>query len=299
MRYLLTISFLSVCFCFISCSKDNDKSSSENSDQQVSAELNAATDSICWVAFAPTNFDPNSNLRPNDASISEDLRLLHRVGFTGFVTYGIGIVDDGIRLLNLAESIGFDAVILGVWDPSDTVEVNRAIAFGSHDIVLGFCIGNEGLGNRYGLSTLQDAIQRVKNETGKPTTTSEEIDDYRDEVILMLGDWVFPNVHPYWHSVIESNAAVEWTVDRYNELKQKTERVIIFKEVGLPTAGGSGLGETAQAKYYQLLSQTEVDFVYFEAFDQFWKSHEPVEPHWGIFRRDRTAKEAVELICTK
>src|SRR5205823_9481233 len=36
--------------------------------------------------------------------------------------------------------------------------------------------------------------------------------------------------------------------------------------------------------------QTDVRFVYFEAFDQPWKTHLPVEPHWGIFRSDRTPK---------
>lgn len=56
-----------------------------------------------------------------------------------------------------------------------------------------------------------------KNNTGKPTTTSEEIDDYNDNIILMLGDWVFSNVHPYWHGVPDANAAVEWTADRYND----------------------------------------------------------------------------------
>ena len=141
--------------------------------------------------------------------------------------------------------------------------------------------------------------KRVRDETGKPTTTSEEIDDYQDEVILMLGDWVFPNAHPFWHGVIEPNAAVEWTVEKYRELKQRTPRVIIFKEVGLPTAGDSGLSETAQAEYYLLLSESEVDFVYFEAFDQFWKRHEIVEPHWGIFRSDRTAKEVAKSLCPK
>jgi hypothetical protein len=33
-----------------------------------------------------------------------------------------------------------------------------------------------------------------------------------------------------------------------------------------------------------------VRFVYFEAFDQPWKTHLPIEPHWGLFRSDRSPK---------
>jgi hypothetical protein len=33
-----------------------------------------------------------------------------------------------------------------------------------------------------------------------------------------------------------------------------------------------------------------VKFVYFEAFDQPWKTHLPIEPHWGIFNSDRSPK---------
>lgn len=80
---------------------------------------------------------------------------------------------------------------------------------------------------------------------------------------------------------------------------RKTERKIFFKEVGLPTGGDSSLGERPQEKYYGVLSRMEVDFVYFEAFDQFWKSHEPVEPYWCILKKERTDKEVVHLICTK
>jgi hypothetical protein len=62
--------------------------------------------------------------------------------------------------------------------------------------------------------------------------------------------------------------------------------------VGLPTAGDPAgrLSEANQKKYYFKLAKTDVKFVYFEAFDQPWKTHLPIEPHWGIFHADRTPK---------
>ena len=60
----------------------------------------------------------------------------------------------------------------------------------------------------------------------------------------------------------------------------------------MPTAGDEEgkMSEVAQEKYYTELAKTDVKFVYFEAFDQPWKTHLPIEPHWGLFTADRTPK---------
>ena len=50
------------------------------------------------------------------------------------------------------------------------------------------------------------------------------------------------------------------------------------------------MSEAAQETYYTELARTDVKFVYFEAFDQPWKTHLPIEPHWGIFTADRKPK---------
>ena len=159
-------------------------------------------------------------------------------------------------------------------------------------IVLGYCIGNEGLNARYSLKALAASIEGLREATGKPVTTAEQIEHYENVELLRLGDWVFPTVHPYFHRKLEPNEAVRWTVGAYTRLKQKSDRFVLFKEVGLPTAGNSkeNLSETNQDKYYLDLAKTPVHFVYFEAFDQPWKKHLPIEPYWGVFRADRSAK---------
>jgi hypothetical protein len=101
-------------------------------------------------------------------------------------------------------------------------------------------------------------------------------------------------VHPYFHNQLDPELAVRWTQAAYDDFRRRTERFVLFKEVGLPTAGDPGavLSEATQAAYYRELAKVDVLFVYFEAFDQPWKTHLPVEPHWGLFRSDRTPKAA-------
>jgi hypothetical protein len=91
---------------------------------------------------------------------------------------------------------------------------------------------------------------------------------------------------------LEPESAIRWTQGAYEDLRKKSGRFVLFKEVGLPTQGDDKqqLSEAAQAQYYVGLARTPVRFVYFEAFDQPWKTHLPIEPYWGIFRADRQPK---------
>jgi hypothetical protein len=75
-------------------------------------------------------------------------------------------------------------------------------------------------------------------------------------------------------------------------LKNRTDRFVLLKEVGMPTAGANDekLSEEAQKQYFVELANTDVNFVYFEAFDQPWRTSLPIEAHWGIFNSDRTPK---------
>ncbi len=83
-----------------------------------------------------------------------------------------------------------------------------------------------------------------------------------------MGDWIYPNAHPYWAGVKEPLLAVQWTVEKFNLLQQLAPgRFIAFKEVGLPTTGDSACSEERQAQYYYRLCGTNLRFHLFEAFD--------------------------------
>jgi exo-beta-1,3-glucanase (GH17 family) len=246
---------------------------------------------IVWVAYSPPSADPGKGVEPTPTAISEDLAVLRKAGFTGLVTYGSsGLL--GRELPALAQSQGFQGLIPGIWNPSNQEEISAAEAAAKNPIVLGFCVGNEGLRHRYQLLELSAAVEGLRKKTGKPVTTTEIIEEYSDENLLRLGDWVFPNAHPFFHNQLDPERAVGWTKAAFDDLKRRADRPVIFKEVGLPTAGDpqGRLSEAAQEQYYVGLAKTDVKFVYFEGFDQPWKTHLPIEPHWGIFQADRTPK---------
>jgi exo-beta-1,3-glucanase (GH17 family) len=223
----------------------------------------------------------------------EDLLALKKANFTGLVTYSsFGVM--GQEFPTIAESLGFDGIIMGVWDPANARELRNAKNASSLPMVLGYTIGNEGFDrrrDRYTISELCSTITDLRLATGKPVTTSEEVDDYylRPQ-LLSVGDWLFPNAHPYWHFTKYPAAAVSWEQEQFHRFRSTTDRFILFREVGLPTDGAFGLSETNHDQYYRELAKTDVRFVYFEGFDQPSKTHATVEPHWGIFRSTRRPK---------
>jgi exo-beta-1,3-glucanase (GH17 family) len=270
---------------------------------------------LCWVAYSPTHFDPTTTpiQCPSEDDVREDLRVLRSAGFNGLVTYGSNYADPDrpdqiLDIPGLAQEAGFEGMIVGVWNPANEDELQAAEEAGHYPVVVGYSVGNEGLRVRYDLETLVSAIERLRQTTGKPVSTTEEVNDYHeDSPLWTLSDWIFPNVHPYFAGRRDPREAVEWTERIFESLDSVSDKPLIFKEVGLPSDGDQELSESRQARYYQLLRETSVTYVVFEAFDAPWKhlgspgpdgTYWPdPEPHWGIFASDRTPKEAAANIC--
>jgi hypothetical protein len=168
-------------------------------------------------------------------------------------------------------------------------------AINAAPFVDGYCIGNEGLSaGRYTRAELEEAMDELRGATGKPVTTTEPSGEYQGD-LMDFGDWIFPNVHPYWHGFTDPLAAVDWTIAEYENFTGRTDKVVFFKEVGLPSNGDANMNEENQNTYYKEMSKWNVDnesmaFAYFEAFDQPWKDWAGVEPYWGIFDQDRNEK---------
>jgi exo-beta-1,3-glucanase (GH17 family) len=267
----------------------------DNNPTPAPQSWQAKVSAIQWVAYSPTNADPNKGVEADVESIRQDLSVLRAAGFDGLVTYSAGGMN-GREIPRLAQEQGFVGLIIGVWEPSDQVEMADAKTAAQNPIVLGYCIGNEGLDKRYKMPDLVNAMEDIKKATNKPVATTEEIDDYVDEELLNIGDWIFPNVHPYFHNLLDPNLAVDWTKAAYEDMTRRAgNRFVLFKEVGLPTAGDKEglLSEETQTRYYQELAASRVKFVYFEAFDQPWKNSLPIEPHWGLFYSNRAPKQVI------
>ena len=253
-----------------------------------------------WVAYSPTNFDPTKTppTIPSEGSLVEDLRTLRRAGFDGLVTYGADLP----ALPHLAAQAGFRGILLGVWRPDSKAEMALAKQTAQHEqIVAGIICGNEGLmTHRYTRATLLRAMGELRQETGKPVSTTEIIETFMtDRELVSACDFIAPNAHPFFHEVRAPAAASEWTVKAYQNLASRIgNKPLIFKEVGLPTAGAQGLSEAGQAEYYSLLRRSAIHWVYFEGYDMSWKKQPAVEPHWGLFRTDRSPKmSAQDLIA--
>ena len=249
---------------------------------------------IRWICYAPTNFNPDAGILPPDSSMEADLVLLKKAGFTGLVSYGCdGVL--GKTLPALAQKHNFEGLILGIWSPENPEELQNARAAANLSVVTAFCVGNEGLNVRYDFETLKAVMDTLRRNTGKPVVSSEQVEDYADQDLLNLGDWVFPNVHPYWHKINTPTDAAAWTAKKAQDLAARSGRMVLLKEVGFPSAGDDarGMSEQTQADYYRLLENSGTPFCYFEAFDGPWKTWEPVEPYWGLFRADRSPKLVV------
>jgi exo-beta-1,3-glucanase (GH17 family) len=270
-----------------------------NQSRMTSSALRKKLFGIRWITYAPTNFDPTTSppVLPSDDSVRKDLAVLRRAGFDGLVTYGMDITS----LPHLAKETGFRGLLLGVWNPNSSEELERAKQSANSPLVVGIIVGNEGLTfHRYDMESLRRAINDVKRATGLPVSTTEVVETYTtNRELVEISDFLMPNAHPFFHGtkMRDPRKAVEWTRKAYESLIEYTQgKPLLFKEVGLPTAGDEGLGEEAQALYYTLLMKTEVRFVYFEAFDCLFKKESAIEPHWGLFHADRSPKPVVKRL---
>jgi len=258
---------------------------------QVSEEFRDKLVNLKWVAYAPTNFNPEKEIYPSENSLRQDLEVLFQAGFSGVATYGS---NASLALVpQLAKETGFSGVIMGVWDFDNREEMDNAML--ASEYVDGYCLGNEGLNSRYNADQVKEAIALIKELTGKPATTTEQVFDYYNDNVLVIGDWIFPNIHPFLSSIREPDKCVNWIGKNYAILQKhnKDGRPILFKEAGFPTAGDRAANEANQRDFFLGLEKTDIPFVYFEAFDQPWKRTLSVEPHWGMFKSNRRPKKFI------
>ena len=161
------------------------------------------------------------------------------------------------------------------------------------------------------MSNLIGYIQRVKAATTLPVTTADAWNIWDQDASSNLAaavDFIMIHVHPYWESPywnpkLTAETAAQHVIDRYNQIRQKypAKRVVIG-ETGWPTAGsvngGAVPGDANQQRFLQDLSSiartSAVEILWFEAFDEAWKSAEgDVGAHWGFCLTNRVCKPAI------
>jgi exo-beta-1,3-glucanase (GH17 family) len=271
-----------------------------------------------FVSYQPTSLKVVGGrlTQADEASIRADLQVL-RPYFDGLITYGAA--NGAERIPDVAASLDFRSVIVGVWDPSDRTEITNAIAAWQRNpkLVAGLSLGNEVVFSKRGdwatlMRFLDDARPRAP---GLPLTVTEPFAQYLDEpgakTIFPQMDFMLVNIHPIFESWFKTAPPFNWAefvVRVTGRLADSFCGPILIKETGVPT-GPAAMGYTEEkqrAFYRELESQMRPSrargFSYFSAFDAPWlveapnpvPGPHPEEAFWGLFTDARVAKAAAK-----
>ncbi len=271
------------------------------------------------IAYSPSELDPRfdgNHAQLPTISIRADLQALRPV-FDGLVLYGYH-PQSTPRIVSVAKELKFRAVLLGIWDPRSSGEidgVDRLVRQFENDLALGIVIGNEGLTfHRYEPNDLTSAAERVRCKLPKtiPLTTSEPLGGYRSAFVREFGDFLAPNIHPVFDRPSLSAAdAAAWVRQEAANLARTAKRPVLVKETGFPHDGKDGFTPETQKAFWGAylkpglvaripdLPQLWVFHgVAFEAFDLPWKAEAtnmPIEKSWGLFSKDRRSHPALSV----
>jgi exo-beta-1,3-glucanase (GH17 family) len=202
---------------------------------------------------------------------------------------------------------------------ANRAEVEAAVRLAREypDIVLALCVGNETQiswsAHRLPATLLVGYVREVRARTAQPVTVADDFNFWNKpasrEVALEI-DFVTTHLHPLWNGKTLEQA-VPWIRQNHVEVRKiHPDRLVVIGETGWATRrndqGDQGklmkgeLGEGPQATFHGALTAwirtDSIPTFFFEAFDENWKGAddpEEVEKHWGLFRADRTPKQAL------
>jgi exo-beta-1,3-glucanase (GH17 family) len=283
-----------------------------------------------FVDYTPISLQviDGRSTKADPASIREDLKAL-RPKFDGLITYSA--VNGAEAIPGIAASLGYRAMIIGVWDPFNDDEVNAALEQARRypKLVAGLSLGNEILfAGRHELPELVAAIAAVHRRAPQlPLSTTEPFhifDTDRAKPLLGQLDFLLPNIHPvfqpWFKDAPDANAAT-FVVNVVNNLALRFCGLILVKEVGEPTLpAAEGFSPQRQESFFaelrkQFPRQRMKGFAYFAAFDAPWRAYDELavppaqrrsgaqrastheeEAHWGLYDEHRNPKPATAAL---
>lgn len=306
--FLLTLCLL-LCLATIA--------SADEPARDKTSRVRETLNSVRFVAYTPTDFAVwNGQIKAASAKrIEQDLTRL-RPDFQGLITYSCG--NGGELVPDIAQRLGFRAVILGIWEPTSAKEIAAAVAVARRfpKLVIGIAVGNENLlAHRLPWPVLRGAMEQVRAALpGVAVTTSEPFHYYLSDELpdfLAAQDFLLPNVHPTsqpWFADSSLATQVDFVIQVVTKLATRTNKPILVKETGLPS-GPKALGFTPerQARFWRLLNarlaaDTTRTIAFFEAYDQPWKAENarqefglhPEEGYWGFYDSQGRAKPVLQ-----
>ncbi len=238
---------------------------------------------------------------PTVAEVTQDLKII--AGMSNAVrTYSsVGI---NAQIPALARSLGLK-VSAGAWlGPDKTVneqEIEGLIQIAQTVDVDSVIVGNEVL-LRGDLTEAEliGYIQRVKQAVTVPVTTAEIGSILLQHPPVMDAvDFQMVHLYPFWEGKSIEGAAQQVITDYHNIQGQANGKRVVIGETGWPSNGPSmGLAVPNPANQYRfarefttLAVRDNVEFFYFDIFDEMWKTQEHgVGQYWGLYRADRVPK---------
>ncbi len=276
-----------------------------------------------FIAYTPRSFSIGGGKiqAATKAGIREDLTLL-RPFFNGLITYS---ATSGLEAIpRIAHDLAFQAVILGIWDPSSETEIVNVLRAAKENpaLIVAIIVGNEGLyTSRYQPQDVHKTMQRIKKEF--PTlavTTSEPFFLYFEKEYSQFfngHDLLMPNIHPVfekWFSAGNPGQGVDMVIEMAEKFKTTYSKPLLIKETGIPGypshVGPQDKGfsmERQRLFWADLLTRfpfsPSQSLACFEAFDAPWKPAEIAatlpgdhssEAFWGFFTQDGQAKQVLD-----
>ncbi|MGB8214150.1 MAG: glycosyl hydrolase family 17 protein [Anaerolineales bacterium] len=251
--------------------------------------------------------DSTTLQQPTIEDIKQDLQIIRKMGNSIRTYSSTGI---SAQIPALAHQVGL-RVSAGVWLGKDKaaneLEIQGAINI-AHTVPLdSIIVGNEVL-LRGDLSEdeLLGYIQRVKKAVKVPVTTAEIGSVLLQHPRVMAAvDYEMVHLYPFWDGKSINGAALE-VVNEYKYIKSKSKgKRVVIGETGWPSGGPTNkLAIPSPSNQYRfarefinLALKDKVDFYYFDAFDEMWKTDESgVGQFWGLFHSDRTPKYQIKSL---
>lgn len=181
------------------------------------------------------------------------------------------------------------------------------------DLIFSVSVGNEACvewtDHYVPESKVLNFVKQVKSKIRQPVTFCENYVPWLVKLEKLAAEVDFISIHTYpvWEYKHISEA-LDYTKENYYSVAKKyPQKPVAITEAGWATSSnGRGIkpenvNESYQKIYFEkLMKWVEKEGIltfFFEAFDETWKgSPEPLEPekHWGLFKIDRTPKQAIK-----
>lgn len=267
---------------------------------------------IHGMAFAPFRDcqSPDLEIFPTSAQMRQDVDVIGRRA-NAVRTYSVLNGGDGAAIY--AQQAGL-RVSAGAWlGKEDTPkghaanrrEIDTLVALAQRIPLESVIVGNE-VRLRGDLSTerLATYIREVKSRVPArvPVTTAETAGallEKQNRPVADAVDYLMVHVYPYWEGRSIDGAA--WNVaDSLADVRRQLGKPVVIGETGWPSAGPPNGGAVPSpdnarrflAEWKAVAAQQKIDYYYFAAFDEMFKTESGVGSHWGILSADRKDKFA-------